>query len=232
MRKIDRKTLPVLVIILIIISCSVPRSTTDFTKNSSRKSAPDSEERNSVNDVDNWLVEENEIVADEEKVDRRLNDVVKRPSTTDNKDVETTVSRENYARNTLIKRAKTHLGASYKYGGNGPSRFDCSGFTRYCMREVGVELSRTSGYQARQGKKISIKKARKGDLIFFGRRRNIQHVGIIAKRTSESLLVIHASSSRGVIIEDVLESPYWKPRILYATNVIGTAELNIAKFGK
>ena len=93
----------------------------------------------------------------------------------------------------------------YRLGAEGPNAFDCSGFTRYCYKQVGIELNRTSENQAKNGKKVSRKKLKDGDLVFFKgeRGRGINHVGIVYKvKSGKKFDFIHASSSAGVIISD------------------------------
>ncbi len=61
---------------------------------------------------------------------------------------------------------------------------------------------------------IDIEKAQPGDLVFFKRDKGpIFHVSIITAYEKGSLQVIHSTSSRGVIIENILSSPYWNNKI-------------------
>ena len=65
---------------------------------------------------------------------------------------------------------------------------------------------------------IPWKKANPGDLIFFGEKGSIHHVGIVEKNKPDELRVIHSTNQRGVIEENVLVSDYWKKRILFAVD--------------
>ncbi|WP_088815568.1 MULTISPECIES: LysM peptidoglycan-binding domain-containing protein [Listeria] len=78
----------------------------------------------------------------------------------------------------LIAEAQKHLGKSYSWGGNGPTTFDCSGYTKYVFSKIGVNLSRTSGSQYAQATKVSAAQAKPGDLVFFDYGSGISHVGI------------------------------------------------------
>ncbi len=80
------------------------------------------------------------------------------------------------ARSEVVNIAKRYLGTPYKWGGNGPNSFDCSGFTRYVFRQVGVNLPRVSRQQINVGQRVSRQDLQPGDLVFFGR--PIHHVGI------------------------------------------------------
>ncbi|HHX3327873.1 TPA: XkdQ/YqbQ family protein [Clostridioides difficile] len=77
---------------------------------------------------------------------------------------------------TVIAEAKKHLGKPYKWGGNGPSNFDCSGLMVYCFKKVNVNLPRTSRQQATKGKKVEKNNLQAGDLVFF--HNPISHVGL------------------------------------------------------
>ncbi len=85
----------------------------------------------------------------------------------------------------IVKDARRYLGIRYKWGGNNPKKgIDCSKFAQLVFKKYGVTLPRVSGdqynYALKHGKKISMKNAKKGDLIFFRtRHRRIGHVGII-----------------------------------------------------
>lgn len=124
-------------------------------------------------------------------------------------------------RDGLIKEAEKHMGTPYKYGGVSPKGFDCSGFTQYVFGKNGVGLPRTASSQATSYEKIKIKDAQKGDLVFFGRNKNeISHVGIVYSNGEDGLKMIHASSSRGIMVSNVDKDPYWSPKLQYAVKVI------------
>ena len=85
----------------------------------------------------------------------------------------------------LVDYAATFLGTPYRYGANGPKRFDCTAYTRYVYGHFGItSLSRSSKDQARDGRQVDISDFRnlqKGDILLLGSRRNpkvVGHVGI------------------------------------------------------
>jgi len=80
----------------------------------------------------------------------------------------------------IEKIAKSKLGKTYKWGGNGPYEYDCSGFTKEVFERNGIKIPRVSKDQAKVGKKISKKNLKKGDLIFFDDKHSsvVSHVGI------------------------------------------------------
>lgn len=117
-------------------------------------------------------------------------------------------------RKKILKKAESLLNSNYRYGGNAPSGFDCSGFTQYVFREsVNLKLARSSSGQSRQGRAVKLSDAAPGDLVFFRTGTSVNHVGIIHKKSSKGLWMIHASSSRGVISEDISASEYWSDRL-------------------
>lgn len=117
---------------------------------------------------------------------------------------------------------KKFVGTHYKYAGQSPKTgFDCSGFTSYVLKEYGVSVSPASAVQATEGRKVPLEKVMPGDLIFFGEsKRKISHVGLVVKRGPEGITCVHSTTSRGVIVENVTQSTYWKDKILFARDVI------------
>lgn len=131
-----------------------------------------------------------------------------------------TIDGEKTKSEMIVIEAKRQIGSPYKYGGETPTGFDCSGLVQYVYFLVGIELPRVSRFQAHQGEKITIKAAKKGDLLFFGSNRQVTHVGIVISRSNGFPVMIHSSSSKGVIQTNLANSGYWTRRFLYATRVI------------
>ena len=125
-------------------------------------------------------------------------------------------------RHYVIAEAKKYLGLRYRRGGATPKGFDCSGFTSYVLAQKGVGVSRCSQYQSKQGQTIDFKHAKAGDLVFFskyGKGGRVTHVAMVVDNKEEGLFVIH-STNRGVVVDNLMESSYWKPKMLYAKDVI------------
>ena len=79
-------------------------------------------------------------------------------------------------RSEVVSIAKRYLGAPYLWAASGPNRFDCSGFTMFVYRQVGVSLPHSSRAQIGYGERVSRSDLQAGDLVFFGS--PIHHVGI------------------------------------------------------
>ncbi|GAK47995.1 cell wall-associated hydrolase [Secundilactobacillus oryzae JCM 18671] len=103
------------------------------------------------------------------------------------------------------KVAKKQLGKPYGWGSTGPSRFDCSGLTKYVFKKgAGKTLHRTAQSQYNHYKKVSYKNIKKGDLVFFGgSKHSISHVGMYIGNGK-----MIDSQNRGVIVERV-KAPWW-----------------------
>jgi len=77
----------------------------------------------------------------------------------------------------VVGIAMSKLGSPYRWAADGPDTFDCSGFTMWVYRQVGVSLPHSSRAQYNVGQRVSRANLKPGDLVFFGRSR-IHHVGI------------------------------------------------------
>ena len=144
------------------------------------------------------------------------------PTTNTRPDISYSDNKELAKRNQIVEFAKQQIGSRYKYAGRDPKGFDCSGFTHYVMKHFDVNLSPSSSAQSNQGRKIDLRSAKTGDLIFFKRptENRIFHVALVVNNNHEGLKVIHSTSSKGVRIDNVSTSSYWKPKIYSARNVV------------
>ena len=128
----------------------------------------------------------------------------------------------SFIRADIVQHAQELIGTRYKWGGNRPNEgFDCSGLTVYLYQNAGLGLNRTSREQALQGRPIKLREARPGDLVFFKRPGGpVFHVAIVTLAAADELWVVHSTSSRGVMREDVLDSTYWAPKLYQVRRVI------------
>ena len=132
----------------------------------------------------------------------------------------TTVDATMTTRTNVTEYSKQFVGVKYKYAGKDPKGFDCSGFTSYVLQSEGVSVSSSSKVQAEEGKPVPLNKVKPGDLIFFGKNGKVTHVAMVVSNTSEGITVIHSTSSKGVMVQNISVSSYWKPKILFARDVI------------
>ena len=110
----------------------------------------------------------------------------------------------------LYKELKSWLGTPYAHAGQekGVST-DCSGMVMMVYQEIyGIQLNRNSAKMLEQNCRIiDLKDLREGDLVFFctsSDTSRVSHVGIYLKENK----FVHASSSRGVVVDDLRQNYY------------------------
>lgn len=125
---------------------------------------------------------------------------------------------DSKVRNNIIGTAKKYIGTPYVYGGKNPRGFDCSGFVTFVMNKNGMNMQGSSRMLAKKGKKKSIKSLKKGDLVFFGSNSKVSHIALVLEN-QDDLRVIHSTSSRGVVIDNITASEYWTKKYLFGKSV-------------
>lgn len=114
----------------------------------------------------------------------------------------------------IVTSARARLGIGYQLGGQGPTSFDCSGFTGSVMKEaLNISLPRTSRDQYTVGRNIAFADLGVGDLVFFKTSggESISHVGIITSISGNDVKMTHANSYTGKVQEeDIKNSTYWQ----------------------
>ena len=97
-------------------------------------------------------------------------------------------------------------GKPYRYGGNSPRGFDCSGLVQYSYAQVNLRLPRSTEGLWSSSRAISRNDIRPGDLLFFhqeGKRNS--HVAIYVG----SGRFVHAPSSGKQVSTASLSDRYW-----------------------
>ena len=122
----------------------------------------------------------------------------------------------NVASTKILKTAAQYKGVPYVFGGTTPNGFDCSGYVQYVFAKHGIRLTRTADTQALEGKYVSKKSLRPGDLVFFTTYEpGASHVGIYAGNGQ----FWNATSSRGIMLSNLNDS-YWGPRYYTARRIL------------
>ncbi len=129
---------------------------------------------------------------------------------------------ETQLRNNITSFAKKHVGVKYRYGGKSPTGFDCSGFTTYVLRNFDVPVSGPSASQEHLGKKTAKGNAQPGDLVFFRKSKagKVFHVAMVYSNNGGDLRLIHSTSSRGVVVDKVSESSFWRSKVMTFRDVV------------
>ena len=107
--------------------------------------------------------------------------------------------------------ALTMIGRPYKYKGDMPAGFDCSGLVRYSYLTAGMDVPHGTSALRNSTRSVGLRNARKGDLLFFIQEgKKYSHVGIYVGNDQ----FVHAPSTGGFVRKDSLASPYWKKHYL------------------
>ena len=109
--------------------------------------------------------------------------------------------------------ARSQVGKPYKYKGDSPDGFDCSGLVRYSYLTAGMDVPHGTSALRQQTHPVLSRDLRKGDLVFFTQLgKKYSHVGIYIGKNE----FVHAPSSGKSVRIDSLTNSYWKKYFLGA----------------
>ncbi len=111
------------------------------------------------------------------------------------------------------KTAVSMIGRPYKFKGDSPEGFDCSGLVQYSYLSAGLEVPHGTDALRRVTKPVTLKSLQKGDLLFFNERgKKGSHVGL----SLGGNFFVHAPSTGGKVRKDSMTDPHWKKSFLDA----------------
>jgi cell wall-associated NlpC family hydrolase len=126
------------------------------------------------------------------------------------------VRADNQTASNATAYAKEMLGKPYRYAGDTPAGFDCSGLVKYSYGRAGIELPRDTQSQRQMSVLVSSRNLREGDLLFFDQEgKKTSHVGIYIGDGR----FIHAPSSGGRVRTDSLSAEFWKKHFVEARRI-------------
>jgi len=112
-----------------------------------------------------------------------------------------------------VKTAISMIGRPYKYQGDSPEGFDCSGLVQYSYLTAGLELPHGTTQLKGLSRPVGKNPLQKGDLFFFNERgKKYSHVGIYIGGNA----FVHAPSSSKKVRKDELSDPYWRKTFVEA----------------
>ncbi|MEP7344289.1 MAG: C40 family peptidase [Gemmatimonadaceae bacterium] len=135
------------------------------------------------------------------------------------------VDHETALRDSIVAVARSQIGTPYRLGAELPGKaFDCSGFVRFVLAALHLQLPRTANEQSLVGLRVArdTSELRPGDIISFGRGKRVTHIGIYAGDGR----VIHASTGKRRVIESSMESEnsWFQRRWMGARSLLAIAE--------
>lgn len=108
--------------------------------------------------------------------------------------------------------AQQMVGKPYRYGGNTPQGFDCSGLVHYSYSKAGYSIGRDSKSQIAQTTRIDPRDLRPGDLLFYDIDGSSSHIGIYTGNGQ----FIHAPSSGKRVSYASMHDEYWRSHFVRA----------------
>ncbi len=111
-------------------------------------------------------------------------------------------------RGQVVENALSVLGEPYRFGGDAPGGFDCSGLIHYAYRQVGMNVPRTAAEQYRYADWLHLDRLEPGDLVFFRLQGTVSHVGMYIGDGR----MVHAPSTGSNVRIDRVRDRFWRAR--------------------
>jgi cell wall-associated NlpC family hydrolase len=115
----------------------------------------------------------------------------------------------------FIQAALAMQGQPYRYGGDSPGGFDCSGLVLYAAKQAGIQVPRTAHSQLNAGIPVSREELRPGDLVFMRLPAKL-HVGIVTAAGA----FVHAPATGGRVRVDPLGAQPYRDGFIGARRII------------
>jgi len=121
-------------------------------------------------------------------------------------------------RHEIARIALDLRGTPYRFGGEGPGGFDCSGLVQYAYRQAGLRVPRTARGQYEAVRPLYVDQLAPGDLVFFrtGGGALVSHVGIYVGGHR----FVHALNSAQPVHVSRLDRSYWQQRLIRAGTLV------------
>ena len=111
--------------------------------------------------------------------------------------------------------ARDQVGVPYRYGGNSPRGFDCSGLVHYAYLHAGLSVPRTTKQLWKAAEPVADDELRVGDLLFFRVDGKMSHVGLYLGNRQ----FVHAPQSGRTVAVASLDEPFYTRALIRAGRI-------------
>ena len=108
--------------------------------------------------------------------------------------------------------ALDQVGTRYRYGGEDPQGFDCSGLVHYAYSQAGMAVPRTTTQLWAAAANVDRADLQAGDLLFFRIDGKMAHVGVYLGQRR----FVHAPQSGRRVSVASLDAPFYRKALLRA----------------
>ena len=111
--------------------------------------------------------------------------------------------------------ALQQVGVPYRYGGQSPRGFDCSGLVHYAYQQAGLSIPRTTKQLWSAAATIEPDELQAGDLLFFRIDGKMSHVGMYLGERR----FVHAPQSGRTVSVGTLEAPFYRNALIRTARI-------------